>query len=105
MLAVIRCLLGGPQLLHRQHTLPDPVPTLGEHEPVVLVFLDVPAVADAEDEPPAGDHVERRHLLGRPDRITLGQQADAGTDLERGGRGRHSRKRDELIVGPPVVVR
>ena len=46
-----------------------------------------PAHADAEQHAPAGHCVERRHLLGRDDRTVLGQDEDAGAELDGLGAG------------------
>ena len=50
---------------------------------VVLHLLVVPAVADAEQEAPVRQLVERRDLLRQPDRVALRDERDAGAELER----------------------
>ena len=80
MLAGERRLLVGPQPLHGQHPLPDDRPALAFVDAVVLHLLLVPAEADAEREPAARQQVERGDLLGRDDRVPLGEEEDAGAD-------------------------
>ncbi len=48
---------------------------------VVVHLLGVPAGADAEQEAPVRDLVERGDLLGGLDRVALHDEADAGRDL------------------------
>ena len=61
--------------------------------------------ADAEQHAPAGEMVERRHLLRGRDRIALDQQADAGADLDARRHRRRHGERDEQVVGVRVLLR
>ena len=74
-----------------------------KHSAVMRHFLDVPAVADSELEAPRGHLVNRGHQLRGLDRITLGDQADAGTKLQplrhRGRRGQHHERVHDVVIG------
>jgi hypothetical protein len=54
-------------------------------DPVVAHLVGVPSEADAEDQPPIGNVVERRHRLRQNDRVVLTDEADAGSDGDRVG--------------------
>ena len=69
-----------------------------------LHLLVVPAVAHAEQEPPAGDDVERGDLLGQPQRIALGDERDPRAEHDRVGDRRRRGEGDELVVGAPVEL-
>jgi hypothetical protein len=62
----------------------------------------VPAAADAEDEPSAGEHVERGGLAGEEGRRVRGGQQDPGDQLDPGGPRRDRREHGERV--PPVGV-
>src|SRR5512139_871783 len=71
---------------------------------VVLHLVLVPAVADAEQEAPPGDLVDRGHRLGGLNGIALVDQADAGADLQLlRDRGRR-RQRHEGVHGVVVLL-
>ena len=57
-----------------------------EVEPGGLVLLALPADADAEVEPPAGQHVERRRRLGQHDRAAQRGDQDVGAEADALGR-------------------
>ena len=104
MLAAEGGLVVGPQLFHGQDALAYSVTPIGIPDPVVSKLLLVPAVADTEQEASPGQMIERRNLLGQPDRIPLGHEGDAGANPQRGGRCRHRGEGHELVVAPPVEV-
>ena len=54
----------------------------GEDRAVVRHFLDVPAVADAEQEAAGGNLIDRGDQFRRLDQLALGDQADAGAELK-----------------------
>ena len=93
-----------PDLLAGQDVLADHGPALRVGQSVVAHLLHVPAVADAEDEPPARDHVEAGHLLRKPQRIPLGHERDAGGQLDRLRGPGHGGESHELVVAPPVLL-
>src|SRR5262249_6952680 len=96
-------LASGPYALHLKYTLAQKPPAGAKLRPVFLHFLGVPAAADAEEEPPAREHVERRDLLRGGDRVALDEEADAAPDLEPRGDGGRGRERDEEVVRVPVL--
>ena len=103
-LAVILGLFLGPDRLHRLDAFARQLVAAGEDSAVVLDLVLVPAVADAEQEAAVGQLVDRRDDLGGDDGIALGEQGDAGADLElgrhrRGGVERQERIHD-VVVGP-----
>jgi hypothetical protein len=105
MVTVEGRLLFGPQGLHGQDVLAQDRPPLQIGRAVVRHLFLVPAVTDPEKDPPLGDDVERRHLLGEPDRIALRNKGDPGPKPN-GRSHRSSRGQgNKLIVGSPVVVR
>ena len=105
VLARVARLVGRPDRLHRLDPLPHdghPPPRVGA---VVGHLLPVPAGADAELEPPAGQVVDAGHLLGRGDRVPLDDQADAGADPQPRGGGHRGGHRDEQVEGVRVPAR
>src|SRR5262245_48277962 len=96
-LAVKLGLLLRPERLHCQDAFSQELETAFIADAVILHLFDVPAAADGENEPAAGKLVEARDRLGGDDRIALGQQCDAGTQLERAGRRRRKRQCHERI--------
>ncbi len=95
----------GPDRLHRFDALAQEAHPGPGVSPVVAHLLAVPARADPELEPPAGQMVDRRDLLGSDDRIALDHQADAAADPQRRGRLRRGGQRDEQVVGVAVLAR
>ena len=103
--AVERRLVVGPDLLDRQDALAHQPHPRARVRPVVDHLLAVPARADAEVHPPAGEVVEAGDLLRRDDRIALGDEADAAPDPERRRRRQRHRHRDEQVVRVRVLAR
>ena len=105
VLARVARFVGRPDRLHGL----DPFPHNGHPPPrvgaVVGHLLPVPAGADAELEPPAGQVVDAGHLLGRGDRVPLDDQADAGADPQPRGGGHRGGHRDEQVEGVRVLAR
>ena len=91
VLAVVARLVGGPDLLHRLDALAHDREALPRVGAVVAHLLDVPAGADAEQDPPAGEPVDARDLLRGHDRVALDDQADARADVDPLGRARPPR--------------
>jgi hypothetical protein len=79
-LAVILGLRLRPDHLHRLDTLARELVARGEGGAVVGHLLGIPAIADAEQEAAARELVDRGHLLGGLDRVTLRHEADTGAD-------------------------
>jgi hypothetical protein len=104
-LAVVLGLVPGPDRLHRL----DPLAHQRKPRPGVravrLHLLPVPAGADAEQEAPAGDPVDRRHLLGGDDRVALDDQTDPGGERQPLGHGRDRPERHEGVVHVAVLAR
>ena len=59
---------------------------------------------DAEGDPPAGEMVERGHLLGQHDGVVLGGQQDAGAEADARGHGGRGRQGNDRIQAALVVV-
>ena len=99
--AVVFRLRLGPDLLHRLDLLAHLLHAGGENRVVVFDLLLVPATADAEEEAPARDLIDRGDELGGLDRVALDHEADAGRDLEPlcgAGRGGQRHKRVHHVV-------
>ncbi len=79
-LAVVLGLVGRPDGLHGGQVLAHDVVAAGPVDAVVLGLGAVPAEPDAERDPPAGEVVERRHLLGEQERFVLRDEQDAGAE-------------------------
>src|SRR5713101_1488231 len=92
-----------PQLLHGQDRLPRLRPAVVEIAAHDLRLLAQPPGADAEEEAPAAEEVEGRDLLGQEQRMPLGDEDDAGPELDaaRGARGARQGHEgiDEVRVG------
>ena len=71
---------------------------------MVFHLVHVPAPAHRKDETAAREPVEARDHLGGDDRVALGQECDAGAELEFLRRRRGERQRDERIVGVRVAL-
>ena len=104
-LAVVGRLLVRPDLLAGLDALAEDPEALGRVGAVIAHLLEVPAGADAEQEPPAREAVERGDLLRRADRIALDQQADRGADPDPLRRVGHRGESHERVVDPPVLAR
>src|SRR5204862_1657467 len=100
VLALVAHRLAVPQLLDHLETLDearDPRLRVLAHRLVLHVPV---AEADAEDEPPARDHVERGDLLGNLDRVVEREEETARAERHAGGVGRDApERRDRLEVG------
>ena len=70
---------------------------------VVRHLLDVPAGSDPEQEPSAGEHIDRGDLLGGDDRVALDDQADPGGDLQPLGGDCGSAQRYERVERAAVL--
>src|SRR5436190_12461033 len=105
MFAVVGGLVLGPDRLHGF----DPLAHDGEAplwvRAVILHLLDVPAGSHAEEEPAAGEAIERGDLLRGDDRVALDDEADAGGEEYALGRGGRRGQRDERVVGVAVLPR
>ena len=100
-LAVVFRLGAGPDRLHRLDPLPRQLVAGGEDGAVIGHLILVPAIADAEQEAPAGDLVDRGNRFRRLDRVALDNEADTGTELQR---LRHHRRRAQRHEGVHHVV-
>jgi hypothetical protein len=96
--AMIFGLVLGPDALHRLDPLAAELVACLEHGAVVLDFVPVPTVADAEQEPPVGHAIQRGHQLGGDNGIALRDQADTGADLQVFRHCRGGAERDKRIV-------
>src|SRR5207245_7710861 len=72
----------GPQLSHDGDLLADAAATRVEVLVQGLVLDMIPADAHAESQAPSGEDVHRRGLLGHQRSLALGQDDDAGDQLE-----------------------
>src|SRR6185312_13157847 len=103
-LAAIGGGLLGPDLLHRENAFAhqlEPRLVLGA---VVFHLLDVPAAADAKDEPPARQPVEAGDAFRGDDRVALGNEADAGAEHQLLGRRCREAQRDERVVRVRIAL-
>ena len=80
-----------PERLHREHSLAHDLSPVLHGDAVVLELVLVPAEADAEHEPPAGQLIEGGDGLGRDDRLALGGQRDTRPEPDAFGRRRGRR--------------
>src|SRR5262245_52390393 len=66
----------------------------------------VPADAHSEPQTPAGENVHRSRLLGHEGRLPLGQDDDAGDELEASRAGaKVTEQNEDLVEGALVGVR
>ncbi len=72
--------IAGPQGLADGEIAVQLAPTPGEVASGGLIFLALPADADAELQPPAGQHVDGRRGLGQQDRTAQRRQQNAGRE-------------------------
>ena len=98
-LAVVLRGIVGPDRLHGFDALSHQLPAGVERGAVVGHLLGVPATPDPEQEPPVRHVVDRGDLLGGCDRSAFHDKADAGTDLQRGGRRCRCGEGDERVQG------
>src|SRR6056297_605328 len=104
VLTLERGLVLGPDLFHGQHLLAQDRPARGVRRAVLGHLLLVPAVADAEQEPPARQRIDAGDLLGRVDGVALSDEADAGGDVERAGDRCAGAERHERVERAPVEL-
>jgi hypothetical protein len=95
----------GPDLLHRQHPLPEHLPAPARVGAVVSHLLAVPTPADAEQEAGAGKVIQASDHVGEDDRVPLNNQTDSGRQLEPGGCHRGRRQGHERVDHMPVLLR
>ena len=72
----------GPQSSEQRDLLVHACPSVREILAERLVFDGVPAEADAEAEPAAGEQIHLRGLLGHERGLALGKDDDPGDQLE-----------------------
>jgi hypothetical protein len=70
-----------------------------ERHPGGLELRGVPAGADSEREPAAGEPVERGGLVGDDDRVVRGQDQDAGHQPDPSRRPGHGGQQDQRVRG------
>jgi hypothetical protein len=105
VLAVVAGLVLGPDRPHRLDALGHDRHPQARVGAVVAHLLAVPARADAELEPPAGEMVDRGDFLGGDDRVALHDEADPAADPQP-RRAHHGRRhRDEEVQGVDVASR
>ena len=102
---VVARLVLRPDRLHRLDALAQQLHPGARVGAVVAHLLPVPAGADAELQPAAGEVVDARDLLGGDDRVALDDEADAAADPQVRRRGGRRRQRDEQVVGVRVLAR
>ncbi len=76
----------------------------GRVSAVIGHFLAVPAGADAEIDPAAGEVVDTGHLLGRDYRVALDDETYGTPHPQTAGRRRRRRHGHEKVVGMPVFT-
>ena len=92
-----------PELPHHGDLLADAAPARVEILVEAFVLDVVPADAHAEAQAPASQHVYRRGLLGHQRGLALGQDHDAGDQLELLGAGAQEPEQDEHFVERALV--
>src|SRR5712664_480802 len=96
----------GPELPHDGDLLADAAAPRVKVLVQGLVLDMVPADAHAEAQAPAGENVHRSSLLGHEGRLSLGQDDDAGDELEAPRAGRQvTEQNEDLVEGALVGVR
>ena len=96
--AVERDQLLGPQPAQHLDLFLDPLAAVRELLVERLVLHPVASDADAETQPPAAEHVERRGLLGDQHRLALRQQQHRRHQAETGcARGDERQQRERLV--------
>ena len=88
-----------PQRAHDVDRLADACATLGVRHAADLELLGILAAhADAEDEAPAGEHVERGRDLCRDRRLPQSEQIDGGAETQTAGDRHVRREQRERLV-------
>ena len=99
--AAERRVLLGPEDLHHLDGLVSDGASLLKGYAEGVVFLLYSAYTQAKDNPSAGSYVQRRHHLGQPYGVMIGQHQHRGTKPYPGGHGREVGKHGQrLIIGP-----
>src|SRR3989442_13844550 len=93
----------GPELPHDGDLLADAAASRVKVLPQGLVLDMVPADAHAEAQAPAGENVHRSRLLGHEGRLPLGQDDDAGHELEAPRAGAEVTEQNEDLVEGALV--
>src|SRR5205807_4313953 len=84
-----------PRALEHFQYLGEALAALGVWDAVGLVGAGKAAAADAENQPPLADVVERRDLLGKPQRMAQGQHLHGNADVDAlGARGNGRRDQE-----------
>jgi len=94
----------GPQAPHEGDLLLEAAAPGGEVLAEGLELHAVPADADPQAEPAAGEDVDLRRLLGHEHRLALRQDDHAGHEFERRQRGEEAEDREGLVEGGVQVV-
>jgi len=92
-------LLPGPDQLEDLQGLFHAGPALMKFRAVDLVFEGPPAEAHPQEDPPAGELVDRRHLLGHAHRVVDGELEDPGPDAQAAGAGGDRGQQGQRIAG------
>ncbi len=95
-----------PGLQHDRLGLLEALLRLLGRDVVALVVVDVVrrAAAQSRDDPPLGDVVEQRDLLGQADRVVQRDLRDGEADLDAAGRGgQRGGKAERIDVGADAV--
>ena len=101
----------GPELAQTGNLLLHPPGAVAEGLPQDLEFHGVPADADAQAQPAAGQEVYFRRLLGDQRRLPLREDENRGCKLEPPGRAGEEAEQGqglvehvvERVIGPPVL--
>ena len=101
--AVILGFVLGPQLFQRHDGFTGLRPPVVEIAPHDGCFLAVPAGADAEDKPAPAILVQCGDLFSQDQRITLGEQCNAGAKLDLAGDGRSPGQCDIRVGNIPKL--
>src|SRR5712692_24448 len=93
---VLRFFLG-PQLLHRQDGVARLRPAVGKVSPHNFRLLLEPTRSDTKEKPAARITVEGRYLFRQQQRVALGHQTHAGSELDGRGNGRGPRQSHKRV--------
>ena len=77
--------LAAPHLLDGRQVVVEPLPPPFERHAQRGVLLPQPADPHPQQQPPAGQHVQARRLLGEVERVGLGQNVDTSAQPQRRG--------------------
>ena len=90
--------IGGPEFAQHVDLLVRPLAAIGEDLAAGLELLRLDADTDPEAEPPAGQHVDLRRLLGDQRGAAHRQDKDTGHQLDPAGDGGEIAEQDEDLV-------